>query len=581
MKHEIKKYIKLLSKYLKQSKLPLVLLAVIMGLSILIQLINPQIVSSFINGVEKDKPMKTLFIAAGIYILAAILQQLLAVASTYLSQNIGWKATNSLRLDLVRHCLGLDMTFYKEHRSGEIVERIDGDVTALFNFFSKLVVDLLNNILLVVGIVLILLFQNFTIGVSFILFLIIAFTVLIKTQGGASHNFEKEREITAGFYGFLGEHLGSTEDIRANGAVNYVMNRFYKLLRTWLPIQLKAYLSGYKIWITLEGILGLGNIMIFALGGYLWFTHKISLGMVYLMINYIQLLGKPLEQFREQLLDIQKASASIIRINELFSMKSQIIESTNKSTPSEDTISLQLKKVSFEYEENTPVLKDVSFDLPSGKVLGILGHTGCGKTTLARLIVRFYDPKAGDILLNNKPLKDIPLKELRRNIAYVTQDVQLFQASVRDNITFFNSSIKDDLIIRTIYEMGLKDWYENLNNGLNTMIQPGGGMSSGEAQLLTLVRIFLKNPKLVILDEASARLDPITEKLVDNALQRLMVGRACIIIAHRLGTVGKADDILILENGVVLEYGKREDLAENHTSRFHELLNYGMEEVLA
>lgn len=598
MKKNIQNYTGLLSKYLKNSRLQLFILALVMGGSILIQLLNPQIVRFFIDGIENKKPMNSLFAAAGLFIASALIQQVLAVASTFFSQNIGWKATNSLRLDLVKHCLGLDMTFFKEHQPGEIVERIDGDVTALFNFFSRLFVGFINNILLMAGIILILFVQNRVVGTVFILFLLLSLGIIWKTQGGAIDNFKKEREINAGFYGFLGEHLGCMEDIQTNGARAFVMKRFYSLLRKWLPIQLKAFLSGYKVWITLEGIFGIGNVMIFALGGYMWYTDRISIGMVYLMINYIQLLEKPLEQLREQLLDIQKASASIIRMEELFKIKSKIKspedtiiktteetgDRTAKEAPhksgSEEEITLRMDQVSFEYEEQVPVLKNISFTLPAGRVLGILGRTGCGKSTLARLIVRFYDPVSGHIYLDGQPLKSIRTEELRKSIAYVTQEVQLFHASVRDNITFFNPAIEDSLIIKTIYEMGLKDWYENLGSGLDTMIQSGGGMSSGEAQLLTLVRLFLKNPRLLILDEASARLDPITEKLADQALFKLMEGRACIIIAHRLQTVERADDILILDGGAILEYGTRECLLKDTDSRLNELLRYGIGEVL-
>lgn len=242
MKQHISKYTRLLSKYLKNYKLQLLLLSLVMGGSIIIQLLNPQIVKFFIDGIESQKPMKTLLFSAGIFIISALIQQLLALASTYFSQSIGWKSTNALRLDLVSHCLGLDMPFFKEHPSGEMVERIDGDVTALFNFFSKLFVSFINNILLTVGIILILLIQNTLIGTCFILFLLLAFLMLWKTQGNAVDNFGKEREISSTFYGFLGEHIGCTEDIQTNGARNYVMDRFYKLLRKWLPVQLKAFL---------------------------------------------------------------------------------------------------------------------------------------------------------------------------------------------------------------------------------------------------------------------------------------------------------------------------------------------------
>ncbi|OPJ55672.1 ABC transporter ATP-binding protein [Clostridium oryzae] len=580
MKISKNNYTKLLSKYLKHSKLQILLLSIVMIVSITIQLINPQIVSYFIDGITAKKPINALIIAAIIFISAAFMQQLLAVISTYLSQNIGWSATNRLRLDLVKHCLGLDMAFFKEHQAGEIVERIDGDVTALFKFFSELLIKFGNNALLVIGIIVLLMIKNVMIGAAVTIFLVLSLFAIWKVQQGAVKNFKENREITAKFYGFLGEHIASTEDIKSSGAVKYVMNRFFSVLQKWLPISLKANLSGYKIWMTLEGVFGIGNAMIFALGGYLWYKGNVTIGTVYLMINYIQLLEKPLTQLREQLQEMQKASASIVRINELFNIKSQL-EHGEKISVNENKLFLNIDNVCFEYEEDSPVLKNISFKLPYGRILGVLGCTGSGKTTLARLIVRFYDAKTGKISINNTLLKDIEPEDLRKNIAYVTQDVQLFNASVRDNITFFNKKINDDKIIGTIYDMGLGNWYEKLGDGLNTVISPGGGMSSGEAQLLALIRVFLRNPKLIILDEASSRLDPATEKLVDAALEKLIEGRSCIIIAHRLGTVEKADDILILDKGSVLEYGTRKDLIRNKNSRLNELLNYGIEEALA
>ncbi|MDT8718340.1 ABC transporter ATP-binding protein [Clostridium sp. 19966] len=580
MNSNTKKYIKLLSKYLKQSRLKIAGLALVMGISIAIQLINPTIVSYFIDGVQSKKAVKDLIIAAIVFIIAAFAQQLLALLSTYLSQNIGWSATNALRLDLIKHCIGLDMTFFKEHQSGELVERIDGDVNALFNFFSQLLISLINNGLLVAGIVVILAFQNIIIGLAFAVFLVFSFIAIWKAQGEAVGNFKKNREITAKFYGFLGEHIGSTEDIRANGAKKYVMNKFYALLQKWLPIALKANLSGYRIWMTLEVVFGIGDAAVFALGGILWYKGKISLGIVYLMVNYIQLLEKPLGQLRNQLQDMQKSTASIVRIEELFNTKSKLQDGTEENIF--DVLDLKVKNVDFQYVEDTPVLNDVSFHLKHGKILGVLGRTGSGKTTLSRLLVRFYDVNSGNIYINDKDLKTLSIRALRKNIAYVTQDVQLFNASVRDNITFFNENIKDETILNTIYDMGLEEWYEKLGDGLDTTVNPGGtGMSSGEAQLLSLVRVFLKAPKLIILDEASSRLDPVTEKLVDKALNKLIEGRSCIIIAHRLATIERADDILILQNGSVLEYGNRKGLIEKKDSKFNELLKYGMEEVMA
>src|SRR5690606_31268108 len=215
-------------------------------------------------------------------------------------------------------------------------------------------------------------------------------------------------------------------------------------------------------------------------------------------------------------------------------------------------------------------------------VLGLLGRTGSGKTTIGRLIFRLYDVSAGGIKINNADLRHLHLESLRRNVAIVTQDVQLFKASIRENLTFFDRTIPDEKIIVTLEELELGDWYRTLPNGLDTELETGSrSLSAGEAQLLAFTRVFLKNPGLVILDEASSRLDPATEVKLEHAIDKLLKNRTAIIIAHKLETIRRADDILILERGNVLEYGNRKDLAENPTSRFYQLLQTGMEEVLA
>ena len=228
------------------------------------------------------------------------------------------------------------------------------------------------------------------------------------------------------------------------------------------------------------------------------------------------------------------------------------------------------------------MLKTISFRLNPNKVLGLLGRTGSGKTTLARLVFRLYDPTEGHIRLGGIDVRTPKLQHLRRRVAMVTQDVQLFQATVRDNLTFFDRQISDRQIQEVIERLELSSWYDTLPEGLDTKLETGGrGLSAGEAQLLAFTRIFLRDPGLVILDEASSRLDPATEQLIERAVDRLLQHRTAIIIAHRLGTVHRADDIMILDNGNVIEHGDRVHLATDASSRFHSLLKTGLEEMLA
>lgn len=575
-----KQYLKLLSKYLKLQKFRVLLLALILGSSVALQLVSPQILRYFIDAATNGESARMLTIAALIFIGVAIIQQVMAVVSTYISQNVGWTATNSLRVELVQHCLGLDMSFHKNHQSGEIIERVDGDVTALFNFFSKFMINILTNVVLVIGIIILLFREDYRIGISIAIFASASMYILWQVQARSIDKWVQVRETSAKFYGFLGEEIGNTEDVRSSGAKDYIMFRFYKQIRSWFPITKKAVFRYYLMWASTLGIFAIGNIIAFSVGGYLWSKGIVTIGTVYLIFSYIEALNRPIEQIRMQLEDLQKAGASVTRVQELLNIKSKIKDGTDSSGWS-GALSVELNNVYFEYEEGVPVLKDITFNLQSGKVLGILGRTGSGKTTLARMMARLYDPRLGEICFGGKKISSVEIKELRRHVAFVTQDVQLFHATVRENLTFFNSNITDEEILTTLSEIGLDEWYGSLPKGLDTMLEAGGGgLSAGEAQLLAFVRVFLKNPGLIILDEASSRLDPITEQLIEKALNKLLKNRTCIIIAHRLGTVQRADDILILENGNILEYGNRQELSKDKESKFSNLLKTGIEELV-
>lgn len=580
MKIPVREYVLLLSKYLKPYSKKVMALMLLLAISVSLQLINPQIVRYFIDAAKGGAAGKYLTGAALAFIGISLAQQIFAVASTYISQDVGWSSTNALREDLLKHCIGLDMTFHKSKQPGELLERLDGDVSSLFNFFSKLMFNLINNLALLFGTLVILFLEDWRVGIGLSAFALTAIIVLIRIQPTAVKHWTKERETNAKFYGFIGENISCAEDIRSSGAFHSTMHRFYDYLRKWYPIQRKAVIMGYAMWISVVIIFALGNIVAFGIGGYLWLKGIVTIGTVYLIFYYTELLNRPIEQIRFQLQDLQVAGASIARVKELFAMESKLKDGSDV-LQCKGPISIRANNLYFEYEKDVPVLDDISFQLQPGKVLGLLGRTGSGKTTLARLIVRLFDPRSGEIYIDDKLLNSIQIRYLREHIAYVTQDVQLFNATIRQNLTLFNSDISDEAIISAIGEIGLADWIASLPEGLDTKLDSsGGGLSAGEAQLLAFVRVFLRNPSLIILDEASSRLDPITELLVEKAIDKLLENRTCIIIAHRISTVKRADNILILDEGKIAEQGERRALVADKTSRFSQLLAKGIEEVL-
>ncbi|MBA3943495.1 MAG: ABC transporter ATP-binding protein [Herpetosiphonaceae bacterium] len=587
----------LLGSYIKPQRTRIILLTLGLFASLSLQLLNPQIIRYFIDTTQHAGTMpgaqRGLLVAAAIFIALGLTQHAVALVTLYLSEMVGWNATNALRADLTRHCLDLDMSFHKQHTPGELIQRVDGDVTALANFFSQLVIRVVGNLLLIVAVLLLLFREDWRLGLGLTLYSLITLVILGSLQQLGVSQWAGERQAHAEMLGFLEERMGGMEDIRASGAERYVMGRLESIMTDLLRKSRVAQLVSNLTFVATNFLLVTGYALGLGLGAYLYLHGGISIGTAYLIVFYIGMLADPLQNIREQVQDVQQATASIQRIQALFHTSSQLEQAGQGRLPT-GALAVTLDHVSFAYGEQPSsveeprdeaqehaVLHAISLSLQPGKVLGLLGRTGSGKTTLTRLLFRLYDPSHGELRLATTDLRDVASAELQARVGMVTQDVQLFAASIRDNLRFFNPRIGDDQIRRALAQLGLEQWVDALPAGLDTMLAGGGqGLSAGEAQLLAFTRVLLKDPGLVILDEASSRLDPVTEHLLEQAINNLLAGRTGIIIAHRLRTVQRADEILILDRGQVAEYGPREALANDPHSRFYSLLQTGLEEAL-
>jgi ATP-binding cassette subfamily B protein len=555
------------------------LLAVILSGTIAMQVAAPLVASRFIDRATSGAALRDLIFLALLAMGLALAGQGMAVAETYVAENVSWSATNALRADLVAHLLRLDGSFHTAHTPGELIERVDGDVTTLARFFSRFVVYVLGNGILVLGVIALLFHVDWRIGLSLGTFVAIALVAMLRIRAAAIPLWAAERQASADFYGFLGEYLAGLEDVRSSGARAFVLRRCAEVMRSWLAVVRKAEMMGYYLVATSQGLFGLGTAVAFALSAMLFRDGRLTIGTVYLIFQYTEVLRQPTEQIRNEVQDLQQADASIDRIETLLSTTPRLVDGPGVALPP-GPLSVEFDGVSFGYAGDALVLRDINVCQEAGRVLGVVGRTGSGKTTLTRLIPRFYDPLTGVVRLGGVDLREASLSALRARIGLVTQEVHLFSASLRDNLTLFDDRVPDDRIGAVLDDLGLTGWLDELPHRLDTQLGPGGaGLSAGQAQLLACARIFLRDPDVVILDEPSSRLDPATERLVHTALGRLLAGRTGVIVAHRLATMAYADDILVLEGGQVREHGPRLALAADPTSRFAELLRVATEEV--
>jgi ATP-binding cassette, subfamily B, bacterial len=608
----------LLGAYLKPQRSRVALLAALLLGGIGLQLINPQILRFFIDTAQSPATAagaQPAVLAGVAFIAVGLLQRAMMFTTVYLSEHVGWAATNGLRADLARHCLRLDMSFHKQRTPGELIERIDGDVTTLGNFFSQFAIQLLGNAVLIVAVLVLLFREDWRVGLVLSGYTLAALLALRAVQNVGVRRWGAYRAASAEQFGFLEERMSGTEDIRASGAEAHILRRFSVIMQDVMRKNRAARLVSNLTFATTHFLAVIGYGLGLAIGAYLYSRGAASIGTAFLIVSYIGMLSAPLDGIREQIQDLQQAAASISRIGELFAIRPLVLDGERASLPA-GALAVEFDGASFRYDDHRPpttdhrplhsgsfvatsandrqttdngqqttddlVLEDISFQLEPGRVLGLLGRTGGGKTTLTRLLFRLYDPCGGAIRLGGVDIRDLSFADLRARVGMVTQEVQLFQASIRDNLALFDRRIDDRQIAQALDEVGLWGWAQSLPAGLDTRLGAGGlGLSAGEAQLLAFARVFLRDPGLIILDEASSRLDPATERLLERAIDRLLAGRTAIIIAHRLDTVRRSDTILILDGGEVAEYGPRERLAGDTGSRFYHLLQTGLEEVLA
>lgn len=560
-------------------------LALALGCTLLsvtgLSLYSPRLLKGFLDSATEHRPVRELIWIATHYCVVNVCQSVLRVLATYLGTRMSAASTNALREDLVDHCLRLDMHFHLRHTPGEMIERLDGDISTLNEVFSTFFMQIASNVLLLGGLLVLVCIEDWRAGLALSVCSLCTLAIANRLRSKGQGHQRAFLEASGDFFGYVEERIAATDNIAPLGAtwatVHGFLTKSFVLFRACLSAQLSMNVTLNTVWL----VFYIANAAALGIGGYLFLDGYLTLGSVYLMHAYVSMTRRPVEGLVAQMENVLRALASIERLHELLDCKSRVVDGQGDELP-DGALAVSFDGVVFRYDERAIALQNVSFQLRPGERLGVVGRTGSGKSTIARLLFRLYDPDSGEIRLSRIRLSDSKLRNLRRRIGVVPQTPQLFEGTIRDNLTLLDRSVPDAKLNTILESLGMEAWMARQEDGLDTVLGADGtGLSAGEAQLLVLARVFIADVGLIILDEPSAMLDDGTATLFYRALDTLLESRTSIVIAHRLETLDRVDKILLLEDGRVVEFGPRESLAADPRSRFFELLTRRQSRALA
>jgi len=490
----------------------------------------------------------------------------------------GQRIMHAIRQQLFTHILKLNLSFFNIHPVGRLVTRLTNDIQNMYEMFTSVIITLFNEGVRLVGILAILLWMNWRLA----LILSITFplmTVVTFWFGRLSReSFRLIRGHLAAINGFIQEAVSGISVIQLFLREKDTHERFRGLNDKYYDAAF-FQIRIFGIFIPLiEVMSSLSLAIIIWYGGGEIIRGHMTLGILTAFISYMRLFFQPIRELSQKYTIVQSAMASAERIFQILEVTDVLPVTTVPLVPEKAKGAIAFKKVSFEYEPDNPVIKDLSFLVGPGETLAIVGATGSGKTTIISLLERFYDPKEGEIHLDGVDLRNLDPHWLREQIGLVMQDVLVVPGSMRENV-LLDRELSEEELERMIRLSQLSGLVKDLPQGLETHIGEGGmDLSAGQKQLLAFARVLARNPRILVLDEATANVDTETEMLVEQAIQAALANRTSIIIAHRLSTIRRADRILVMDHGRIIEQGTHEALMEHRGLYYHlQTLQNGVE----
>ena len=550
--------------YLKPYKLPILQVLLLIGLVITVELFNPYFLKLGIDRFIANKDVVGLLVLSAVMVALNVVSMVCSRMRIKIMSGVTNKVLMTIRQELYNHIQKLSFSFFDERPVGKILARIIGDVNSLNDLFTNSITSLIPEVTKIIAVMIIMLSMNYKLALASFVTLPFLAAGMFLVETTSRKRWQMFRKKNSNLNAFTHEDFSGIRVVQSFTAEEETSKTFLDLLKATRDAFMKAVRINDSFWPMVEMSWGVGTVVVYWYGMRLIEAQDITVGLLVAFTGYVSIFWQPIMNISNFYNTLLTNIAGAERIFEIMDIEPDIKNDAKALTMPKIKGNVSFKNVTFSYDGQNPVLKNVSFDVKAGETIALVGPTGMGKTTIVNLISRFYETQEGTVSIDGYDVKKVTIESLRSQMGVMMQDTFLFSGTIKDNIRYGKLDATDEEIIAAAKAVSAHEFIMKMEKGYDTQVnERGSRLSAGQRQLIAFARALLANPKILILDEATASIDTHTERLIQQGIKSLLKGRTSFVIAHRLSTIQSADRIMVIDNGCIREMGTHEQLLKN------------------